>query len=561
MTPDTPPHTENPLTAGLPGLEAPFAALLEMVEYPRTHAAHLARLHVQAPGGVLLHGPAGCGKTHLVRQVALQTGAPLTVVAGPSVVSAYAGESERLLREHFAAAQAQASEGGRPSILFLDEIDSIAGARQAGGEQTARLVAQLLTLMDGATARGQVVVVGATNRADALDAALRRPGRFDREIHVQPPDAQARLHILRHCTRALPLDASVDLALLAGSPTSGWVAADLTALCAAAASAALERPQTGPPRVAMADFARALAAVAPAARRQQTADVGAARWDDVQGLAAVSLRLRQAVEWPVARKEAMRRLGVRAPRGVLLHGPPGCSKTTLVRALAGESRAAFFALSGASVYSAFVGESERRVRAVFAQARAARPAVVFLDEIDAMVGRRSGGGGGSGSGGGGDEVRERVVATLLNEMDGVDGAADSDGSGVLVVAATNRIDLVDAALLRPGRFDRVLYVPPPDEHARADILRARVAAMPSADSSVAVDVAELARRTGGFSGADLANLCREAAMIALRRGVVRGAAQTAAVAMDDFERALGVVPPSLTADVLRFYAGIEREYA
>ncbi|KAJ1844467.1 hypothetical protein LPJ73_005163, partial [Coemansia sp. RSA 2703] len=441
-------------------------------------------------------------------------------------------------------------------ILFLDEIDSIAGARQSGGEQTARLVAQLLTLMDGAAARGQVVVVGATNRADALDAALRRPGRFDREIHVRPPDEAARLRILQHCARALPLDASVDLALLAAAPTSGWVAADLAALCAAAASCAAERrqQQQQPACVAMGDFARALATVAPAARRQQTTDVGTARWADVQGLADVSLRLRQAVEWPVARRAAMQRLGVRAPRGVLLHGPPGCSKTTLVRALAGESRAAFFALSGASVYSAFVGESERRVRGVFAQARAARPAVVFLDEIDAMVGRRSGGGGG---GGGGDEVRERVVATLLNEMDGVDGAA-GDG-GVLVVAATNRIDLVDNALLRPGRFDRVLYVPPPDECARGDILRARLAGMPQ-DAAAAVDVAALAQRTCGFSGADLANLCREAAMVALRRGVQRGAAGVAAVAMDDFERALGVVQPSLTADVLRFYAGIEREY-
>ncbi|KAJ2392718.1 hypothetical protein GGI05_002600, partial [Coemansia sp. RSA 2603] len=388
--------------AGLPGLESAFAALLEMVEYPSTHAAHLARLHVQAPGGVLLHGPAGCGKTHLVRQVAQQTGAPLTVVGGPAVVSAYAGESERQLREHFGAAQAQARGSGRPSILFLDEIDSIAGARQSGGEQTARLVAQLLTLMDGAAARGQVVVVGATNRADALDAALRRPGRFDREIHVRPPDEAARLRILQHCARALPLDASVDLALLAAAPTSGWVAADLAALCAAAASCAAERrqQQQQPACVAMGDFARALATVAPAARRQQTTDVGTARWADVQGLADVLLRLRQAVEWPVARRAAMQRLGVRAPRGVLLHGPPGCSKTTLVRALAGESRAAFFALSGASVYSAFVGESERRVRGVFAQACAARPAVVFLDEIDAMVGRRSGGGGG---GGGGEE--------------------------------------------------------------------------------------------------------------------------------------------------------------
>ncbi|KAJ2785570.1 hypothetical protein GGI15_001879 [Coemansia interrupta] len=545
---------DTPLRAELPGLEAPFAALLEMVEYPTTHAAHLARLHVQAPGGVLLHGPAGCGKTHLVRQVAGHAGAPLVVVAGPAVVSAYAGESERLLREHFALAQAQARAAGRPSILFLDEIDSIAGARQAAGEQTARLVAQLLTLMDGMAGRGGVVVVGATNRADALDAALRRPGRFDREIHVAPPDAAARLRILRHCSRAMPLHAGVDLALLADAPTGGWVAADLAALCAAAAGCAAERPQPGPPHVTMADFARALAAVAPAARRQQTGGVGAARWADVQGLQDVALRLRQAVEWPVARAAAMRRLGVRPPRGVLLHGPPGCSKTTLVRALAGESRAAFFALSGAAVYSAFVGESERRVREAFAQARAARPAVVFLDEIDAMVGRRGGAGGGGG--GGGDEVRERVVATLLNEMDGVDAAA-GDG-GVLVVAATNRVDLVDAALLRPGRFDRVLYVPPPDVQARADILRARVAAMPAA---AAVDVAALARRTAGFSGADLANLCREAAMAALRRGVECGASGSAAVEMSDFERALAVVPASLTADVLRFYAGIEREYA
>ncbi|KAI8320519.1 AAA-domain-containing protein [Martensiomyces pterosporus] len=551
---------EPSASPGLPGLEEAFQSLLEVVSYPLQHSDKFARLNIEAPKGVLLYGPPGVGKTHLVRAVTSRTNASLTVVQGPEILGPYLGDSERRLREKFAEAEraflsADGSTGERPAILFIDEIDSIAPNRQqaansGGGQFEARIVAQLLTLMDGLKSRGRLVVIGATNLPNSLDPALRRPGRFDREISIDVPNQVARAKILRYYTQKMPTHSDLDIDDVAES-TNGYVGADLAALCREAATHAittqLEGKRTaGTVGVSRADFTEAMKKVVPSIKRGLGIDIAETKWDDVGGLDDVKLKLKQAVQWPLEHAHTMQRLGMQAPRGILMYGPPGCSKTTLVKIIATQTKATFFSINGAALYSPYVGDSERTVREIFKRARASSPSVVFFDEVEAIVGKRAFDSANAGSGG--DSVQERILSTLLNEMDGVDV-----GGNVLVVGATNRIDMMDAALLRPGRFDRVIYVPPPSRDARQDILAIRARRMPLSHD---VDLEQLAEMTEGFSGADLANLSREAALLALRQDI-----GVQKVGMNHFLGALRSVQPSLKSDLMEYYERMQREFS
>jgi transitional endoplasmic reticulum ATPase len=519
MRPDTVVRIEAPgtqPTAGrisyedIGGLGPAIQRVREMIELPLRYPEVFGRLGIDAPKGVLLHGPPGCGKTLLARAVASETDASFLSVSGPEIMHRLYGESEARLRQVFDQAKKTA-----PSIVFLDEIDSIAPRREhAVGEVEKRIVAQLLALMDGLEARGQIIVIGATNLPNALDPALRRPGRFDREIVIGIPDVAGRREMLEIHTRGMPLAPDVDIAHLAGI-THGFTGADVAALCREAAMAALRRLLPGmnlgegasvPHEqllaidVTMDDFMAALLEVEPSALREVLVEVPDVGWEDVGGLERVKQELREIVEWPLQHAELFRRARLRPPKGVLLEGPPGTGKTLLVKALARQAGANFISVKGPEVLSKYVGESERGVREVFRKARQASPCIIFFDEIDALAPRR----GSSGDG----HVAERVVAQLLSEMDGVE-----ELRGVLVLAATNRVDAIDPALLRPGRFDRVVEMGPPDEADRLAILHVHSRGRPLSPD---IDLPDLARRTDGFSGADLEKLLREAAMTALR---------------------------------------------
>jgi transitional endoplasmic reticulum ATPase len=515
---------------GVAGLDAQIAKVREMVELPLRRPDLFARLGVAPPRGVLFTGPPGSGKTLLARAVAEESGAAFFRIDGPEIVSKHYGDSEAKLREVFAAAQKRA-----PAVIFLDEVDAIAPKRgDLSGEKQLerRVVAQLLTLMDGLEARGQVVVMAATNMPHALDPALRRPGRFDREIAFSAPDRAARRAILSVHLENTPLAGDVDLDALAES-CPGFVGADLAAVAREAALAAVARAaaQAGgldgvraeALTVTAADLDAARAAVGPSALRATQIEIPDARWSDVGGLDAAKQALTEAVIWPMRHGAAFRALGLSAPSGVLLAGPPGGGKTLLARALAAESQANFIAARGAHLVSRWMGDAEKAVAELFAQARHAAPCILFFDEIDAVAPAR----------GQADATMTRVVAQLLIEIDGV-----AQSKGVFLLGATNRPDAIDPALMRPGRFDEVIAIGAPDAAARAEILAVHAARTPLAPD---VDLAALAERAEGFSGAALRALCQTAARMALRRAVRAGAeARAIAVGPQDFDAAFAL---------------------
>jgi transitional endoplasmic reticulum ATPase len=529
------------------GLSKELQKIREMVELPMKSPDLFKRLGIEPPKGVFLRGPPGTGKTLIAKAVANESGANFQAINGPEIMSKFYGESEQKLREVFEQAEKNA-----PSIIFIDEIDSIAPKRaEVTGEVERRVVAQLLSLMDGLEGRGQVIVIGATNRPDDVDEALRRPGRFDREIHIGIPDRQGRLEILQIHTRGMPLEEDLELGRLA-DVTHGFVGADLESLAREAAMHALRRvlphvdPETGDiPAdilndlyVTHEDFEAAMSEVSPSALREVMVESPNVQWNDVGGLDEVKSKLREAVEAPLKHPDVFEEMGIRTPKGVLLFGPPGTGKTLLAKAVATESEANFISIKGPEIFNKYVGESEKAVREIFKKARQTAPCVLFFDEIDAVMGHRSMR----------DEtgVSKRIVNQFLAELDGMQSLQN-----VLVVGATNRADILDPAVLRPGRFDSVVYVPPPDEDARVEIFEVHTRDMPLTDD---VDLRELAKMTKGFSGADIEGLCREAAMTAVRKDW-----KAKPVEMKHFKSAMDEVRPSISAeDKERYKSQAER---
>ena len=528
------------------GLGDELLRVREMIELPMKHPELFDRLGIGAPKGVLLYGPPGTGKTLLAKAVANESGANFFSIQGPEIISKFYGQSEEKLREKFKEAEKHA-----PSIIFIDEIDSIAPKREeAGGEAERRVVAQLLTLMDGLSERGQMIVIAATNREDSIDPALRRPGRFDREIEIGVPSREGRKEILEIHTRGMPLEDGFDLDKFAAM-THGYVGADLAALAREAAMKALrhimpelELDRPIPMEVLMRlrvteeNFLEAFREMEPSSLREVLVEIPKVRWEDVGGLEDVKRQLREVVEMPIESPGAYKRLGIRAARGVLLYGPPGTGKTLLAKAVANESKANFISIKGPEIMSKWVGESEKAVRQAFKKAKQASPCIVFLDEIDAITPRR---------GLGDSSATERVVNQLLTSLDGMEAM-----EGVVVIAATNRPDIIDPALLRPGRFDRLILVPMPDAGARRGILEVHTRSMPV----VEVDLDYLVSRTEGFVGADLENLCREAAMTALRED-----REAKIVEAKHFEEALRLVRASLDKDVIKQYENVGKTLA
>jgi transitional endoplasmic reticulum ATPase len=524
------------------GLHEEIQRVREMVELPLRHPELFQRLGIEPPKGVLLHGPPGCGKTLLARAVANESEANFFSINGPEIMSKFYGESEARLREIFQQAQQNA-----PSIIFIDELDAIAPKREeVTGEVERRVVAQLLALMDGLSGRGNVIVIGATNRPSALDPALRRPGRFDREIEIGVPDKQGRNEILQIHTRGMPLADDFDLKKLADM-THGYTGADLSSLGRETAMKALRRylPQINleeervPPSVlekmtvTMEDFVNAYKEITPTAMREVYIEVPTVHWEDIGGLEEVEEDLREAVEWPLKTPEIFNRLGIKPPKGILLYGPPGAGKTLLAKAVATESAANFITIKGPEIFSKWVGESEKAIREVFRKARMAAPAVIFFDEIDSLVPRRGLGFSDSG-------VSERVISQLLTEMDGIVTLED-----IVIIAATNRPDMVDPAVLRPGRFDRLIYVPEPDDKSKLQIFKIYTKNMPL---SKEVELPQLVTAARYYSGADIEALCREAAMVALRKDV-----NTKEVTLADFAEARKRIGPSITPDMEKWY--------
>jgi len=504
------------------GLEDELERVREMIELPLSEPELFQKLNIDPPRGVLLYGPPGTGKTLIAKAVANEVSAAFHTVSGPEIMSKYKGESEERVREVFETARETA-----PSIIFFDEIDSVAGKRDDDGDVENRVVAQLLSLMDGLESRGDVVVIGATNRVDDIDPALRRGGRFDREIEIGVPSETGRREILDVHTRGMPLSDDVDLDALA-SRTHGFVGADLDVLVSEAAMHAIRnRPSEGEarkawsedPSVARANFEGAMAEVEPSAMREYVAEQPSVNFSDVGGLDRAKQTLEEAVEWPLSYGPLFDAANTSPPSGVLLYGPPGTGKTLLARALAGESGVNFIEVKGPELLDRYVGESEKAVRELFHRARQAAPSIVFLDEIDSVAKSRDGGGGG-----GGDDVTDRVVSQLLTELDGL-----ADNPNLVVVAATNRKEAIDRALLRPGRLDTHIEVPEPDEDGRREILDVVAAGRPLGED---VDLDALAADLEGYSGAELDALVRDASMRAIRE-IAAGRSPEAANAMTD----------------------------
>ena len=518
-----------------------------MIELPLKHPELFDALGIDPPKGVLLYGPPGTGKTLLAKAVANESGANFLSIQGPEIMNKYYGESEAHLRQKF-----EEAETNSPSIIFIDELDSIASKRdETQGEVERRVVAQLLTLMDGLQARGQVIVIAATNRPDAIDQALRRPGRFDREIEIGIPDRDGRKEVLQVHTRGMPIPRDKDGHWKEidhfAEITHGFVGADLAALAREAAMSALRRylPEIDldepipskllqEMKVTNDDFKEALKDVEPSALREIMVEIPKVKWDEVGGLEDVKQQLKESVEWPLSNPEGFERLGIKPPRGLLLYGPPGNGKTLIAKAIATESAANFIAIKGPEVMSKWVGESEKKLREVFRKAKQVSPCIVFLDELDALAPTRGTGGD--------NNVSDRLVDQLLTSMDGLENM-----EGVITIGATNRPEIIDQALLRPGRFDRMILVGEPDEDARKKILKIHTKSVPLKNVKLGI----LAKKMVGYSGADIEGVVREAAILALRKDP-----KAKEVTMKHFEEALELVVPSITEDTIKYYEEI-----
>ena len=534
------------------GLKEEVRKVREMVELPLRHPELFERLGIEAPKGVLIHGSPGTGKTLLAKAVANESDANFIYVGGPELISKFVGESEERLRQLFKEA-----EENSPSIIFMDEIDAIAPKREdATGEVERRMVSQLLALLDGLKARGQVIVIGATNRPNAIDPALRRPGRFDREIEIGIPDRDARREILTIHTRNMPLDKDVNLDYLSNA-THGYTGADISLLTKEAAMKALRRimpkinleDETIPIEVLealtvkMDDFQNAMREIQPSALREVFVEIPNIRWNDVGGLGGIKQKLKEAVELPLKNPEIFQKMGIRTPKGILLYGPPGTGKTMLAKAVATESESNFISIKGPEVLSKWVGESEKAVRELFRKARLSAPCIIFIDEIDAIAPSRGGADEGT-------KVAERIVNTLLLEMDGMEQLKN-----IVVIAATNRPDILDPALLRPGRFDNILEIPLPDEETRMEILKIHTKRMPL-DKSINLEA--INEKLQNMTGADIEGIAREAGMSAIR-------AKREKVKKEDFENAIAAMKPTTTKEhterIRKFEQNIKGMYA
>ena len=526
------------------GIGTQLQKVREMIELPLKHPILFRRLGIDPPRGVLLHGPPGTGKTLIAKAVASETKAHFTSINGPEIISKYYGESEKQLREIFDEAAANA-----PAIIFIDELDSIAPKREdVSGEVERRVVAQLLTLLDGMGGRDNVVVIGATNRRDAIDQALRRPGRFDRELEIGVPDKKGRGEILEIHTRDMPISDDFNLDWLLEN-TYGFVGADISALVRESAMKALRRylpeidldEEEVPPEVIekmevrMSDFQEAVKEIEPSALREIYVEVPEITWDQVGGLEDVKERLKESIEWPLNMPEKFEHFGINPPRGIMLFGAPGTGKTLIAKAIAKEAKANVITIKGPELISKWVGESEKAVREVFKKAKQSSPSIVFLDEFESIAGmRRSNSGDGS-------DVMNRVVNQLLSSMDGVEGM-----DGVIVVAATNRPEMIDPALMRSGRFERVLHIPPPDKESRVAILNIHAKNMPLGKFKLD----DLASNLDNYTGADIEAICREAALIAMRAG-------RKTVSKKHFESAVERVRPTVTEEMMNYYSKME----
>ena len=526
------------------GIGEQLQKVREMIELPLKHPILFRRLGIDPPRGVLLHGPPGTGKTLIAKAVASETNAHFTSINGPEIISKYYGESEKQLREIFDEAAANT-----PAIIFIDELDSIAPKREdVSGEVERRVVAQLLTLLDGMQGRDNVVVIGATNRRDAIDPALRRPGRFDRELEIGVPDKNGRKEIIDIHTRGMPISDDFDIDWLLDN-SYGFVGADISALVRESAMKALRRylPEIDldeeqiPPEVLekmevrMSDFRQAIKEIEPSALREIYLEVPEVSWDQVGGLEEVKERLKESIEWPLTKPDVFEHFGIKPPRGIVLFGAPGTGKTLIAKAIANEAKANFITIKGPELISKWVGESEKAVREVFKKAKQSSPSIVFLDEFESIAGMRRA------TDGAGSDVMNRVVNQLLSSMDGVESM-----EGVIVVAATNRPEMIDPALLRSGRFERVLHIPPPDAKSVHEILKIHTESMPLGKFKLS----DLASQLSNYTGADIEAVCREAALIAMR-------ANRKTVSKKHFEQAIERVRPTVTDEMMQYYDRME----
>jgi len=537
----------------LGGLNEQIQRLREMIELPLKHPEIFNKLGIKAPQGVLMHGPPGTGKTLIAKAVANESGAKFYSIAGPEIISKHYGESEKQLRDIFEEAADNA-----PSIIFFDELDAIASKREESiGEVERRVVAQLLTLLDGINERGQVVIIGATNRVNAIDPALRRPGRFDREIEITVPNRNDRLEILQIHTRGMPLakdtgqDKDVDLEKIANN-THGFVGADLTALCKESAMKALRRyfPETCLDReipdeilneiiITASDFNDAQKGIEPSAMREVMVEIPEVRWDEVGGLQQIKQEIKESIEWPLGYPERFKEMGVQPPKGILLYGPPGTGKTLIAKAVATGTNANFISIRGPQLLSKWMGESEKAVREIFKKARQVAPCIIFFDELDALAPVRTADTG--------SKAMERVVNQLLIEMDGLEVLKD-----VVVVAATNRPDMIDPALIRSGRFDRAIFIGPPSRAGREEIIKIHTKNIPLSED---VEITEIADTTEEYVGADIEAICREAVMMAMRDDF-----NIKVVDMQHFRAALKKVRPTLDEYIREYYQKIEAQF-